>query len=208
MRTSGASAGFTLVELMVVVVILVPILAVITSTTRVVTRDLDTNDRDADVSEVVRRSLLSITQFVRPGKLSTFRVLSTLEDVNLGNATSVGEWIMPTDLAGRPGLKFQAAEGLLRMNAALSTSPRELKFALDPRELPNGVDDDGDGLNDEGTITLVYDGMSMPLAHEIEQCRFTTAGRFLRISLRAARRDAQGRVHRFTGERTIYVRNN
>ena len=200
--------GSSLVELLVVVAVLLPILASITKMNQVVTRTVNADDHAAEVTENLRKTAQRVGGLLRPGKLSTFQVQANADDVSAGLASSRGEWISPTDLSPRESIRFLAAEGLLSMNARLNTPPRQLTFALDNGELRNGADDDDDGLVDEGTLTLLYGTIRVPLARNLERCDFTFDGRLVRMTLRAAQRDSQGRMFRTTIEQAFYVRNN
>lgn len=199
-------AGTTLIELMVVIAVLVPLLLSLSGMGRTVTRTVDTNDRSSEVGERARRTMQRIGQLLRPGKLSSFEVQAIEADVLALRATAVGEWISPTDLQPAQALRFRAAEGLLSINAALSTPPRQISFELEAGEAANGVDDDGDGLVDEGDVVLVYGPTPVRLG-VFERCDFTFDGRYLRVTLVCARPSTE-RVYRATVSQSFYVRNN
>ena len=94
------------------------------------------------------------------------------------------------------------------MNAALNTAPRSLTFAMEDGETANGIDDDGDGLIDEGAVRLVHDNSTVAMISGVEDCGFCFDGRMLGIRLRVARRDGQGRTFRGYQEQWYYLRNN
>ena len=116
--------------------------------------------------------------------------------------------LAPALVIWRPGIRFQAASGKLFLNAALSTAPRTLTFEMEPGELANGLDDDGDGLVDEGAVTLVHDSITVTVVRNIETCEFAIEGRILTSRLRVAIRDSKGRIHRAYVEQQLYMRNN
>jgi len=180
----------------------------ITRTTTVVNRTVDTNVSAAETVGYLRRASRRIAEFVRPGKLSTVMVPAIKDDVDAARATSIGEWIAPTDLVWRPGIEFKSASGLLSINASLSTLPRRLVHSLESGELPNDLDDDGDGLVDEGTIALRENGVTLSLIRNVEKFSLSLEGRLLRMRLRIARKDGEGRVLRSFLEQTFYMRNN
>ena len=49
------------------------------------------------------------------------------------------------------------------MNARLNTALRQVAFTLDSGELANLVDDDSDGLVDEGQIKLLHEGREVAI---------------------------------------------
>lgn len=207
-QVRAGERGSSLIELLVVVAVLLPILTSINKMNLVVTRTVNADDHAAEVTENLRKTAQRIGGLLRPGKLSTFQVQAVQSDVDAGLATNLGEWISPTDLSPRESIRFLAAEGLLSMNARLDTPPRQLTWSLDTSELRNGVDDDDDGLVDEGELTLLYGAVRVPLARNLELCEFTFDGRLVSLRLRAAQRDSQKRIFRTTIEQAFYVRNN
>ncbi|MHC5065117.1 MAG: hypothetical protein ACYTG5_14215 [Planctomycetota bacterium] len=200
--------GMTLVELSIVVTIMVPILAGIAVTTKTVNSTMVANTRAADAHTHARRMGQRVGSLLRPAKISSIKVQAVAADVTALRATTVGEWIDSTDLIWRPGIEFLAASGLLSMNAALSTSTRRISFALEAGETANGVDDDGDGLVDEGEITMLQNGNTLAILREVEECSFSMDGRVLSLRLRVARSDRQGVVYRSSIEQRFYLRNN
>lgn len=198
--------GFTVVELMIVIAVLVPLLVSLGGMSSVVTSTVNANDRSSEVSERARRTMQRIGQLLRPGKLSSFQTTATPADVAALRATAVGEWISPTDLQPAEGVRFRAAEGLLSINAALSTPERRITFVLESGESDNDVDDDGDGLVDEGDVVLAYGPAPVRLG-VFERCHFTFDGRYVRVTLVCARSSPE-RVYRATMSQSFYVRNN
>lgn len=207
-RGGSGSAGFTLVEVLIVALIFVPILLAVSSTTGMVSGTVNTNDRSAEVLETLRKSMQRLGQLVRPGSITTIRMQAIQQDVTDGKAASVGDWIEPKDLEFRPGIRFQSADGVLSMNAAALTPPREITFTMETGELDNDLDDDGDGMIDEGTVYLLYGATRVNLVEGVEDCQFAMDGRLLRITMQTARADAKKRVHRATIQETFYLRNN
>ena len=200
--------GFTLIEMTIVLAVAFPILAGLAMTTTSVNQSLEANRRSADVNSYSRRALLRIANLIRPAQMSTIRVLSVPRDVTELRATKVGEWIVPSDLVERPGLEFRSASGLLSMNASLTTSERRIVFVRDPGELKNDVDDDGDGLVDEGRVMLLQNGVTLDILKNVEDLSFELDGRLLTVRLGVARRATNGRIYRFSTESHFYLRNN
>jgi len=208
--TRQRESGFTLVEIAIVIVLLTTMLAAVWNTANAVGSTVDTNSRSAEVTSSVRSTLRRIGAFARSAKMTTLLVQAVQEDVTAGRATAIGEWIPPPDpdLLWRPGIQFQMASGLLSMNAALSTSPRRLTFEIEPGETQNGVDDDGDGLIDEGEVRLVHDMVTIAVVRNIETCEFQLDGRMLRVRIASGRRDRSSTVIRAQLEQSFYLRNN
>lgn len=201
-------AGFSLLELVLVLTVLVPILTGIAATSKAVNTTIDTNARNAEVVAYSRRICQRIGKLVRPLQMSTISMPAVQEDVDALRASSVGEWIAPSDLVWRPGIDFQSASGLLSMNAALSTSPRRIEFTLDATETDNDIDDDGDGLVDEGTITLTADGVTLAILSNVETCELSLDDRIITLRIGVARVDREKNVYRAQVEQSYFMRNN
>lgn len=200
--------GFTLIEVSIVMTVLIPLLVGIALTTSRVNSAIEANSRRADVMTYCRRMAQRMAKLVRPAQMTTITVQAVQVDVTMLRAAAVGDWIPPTDLVWRPGIQFQSASGLLSMNAALSTSPRRIVFALEPGELDNNTDDDGDGLIDEGTITLLQNNVTLAILKDVEQCAFAMDGRIMTMRLGVARRSSDGVIYRSFLEQSFYLRNN
>jgi len=203
----SASGGFTLVEVVIVATLLSLAMSIISMCLSTATASLGVDDLVARSMETLQRNAVRIAQITRPCAISTYRVLSTSADVPL-HAAAAGEWMEPLQDDPRPSVQFRSARGELSMNAAGLTAPRTLRIQLDPGEVENGIDDDGDGMIDEGRVMLRYDGVDVAMAQNIERCVFTLSGRLLTIEMRSAARRRDGGLQRFTVRETIYLRNN
>ena len=117
------------------------------------------------------------------------------------------QWLTANELDPRSNTRFHAASGTLSMNAANLTSARELEFVLDAGETDNGVDDDGDGMIDEGSLFLQYESARIPLAENVESCSFEIDGPVIRFSVQCAQRDSDGQIHRAVARRVWLIRN-
>ncbi len=206
--TRADQAGFTLIESTLALVFLLPVLLGAVQLTRIIGRTVDTNATSTQTQANLQRTLRTITEFVQTTKMSTLRMQAVASDVNSGAATFVGEWIDPTDLVWRPGIQFLSASGLLSMNARLNTSTRRVVFNLEISESANLIDDDGDGLVDEGQITLLHEGNEVAVVNNVEFCSFMLEGRVLHTRVGIARRAGDRRIDRAVLERSIYLRNN
>jgi hypothetical protein len=203
----GAS-GFTLIELTIVLAVAIPIATGIAMTTQLANGTMEANTRNADVSNYCQRMGQRIARLVRPMQMHTVQAPAVQQDITELRAATLGQWIAPSDLIWRPGLSFQSASGLLSMNAALATSPRRIEFQLEPGEIENDIDDDGDGLIDEGVITLLQNSTTLAILRDVEECNFMLDGRVLRMRLRVARAGRDQRVYRAFLEKRFYLRNN
>jgi prepilin-type N-terminal cleavage/methylation domain-containing protein len=215
--TRNSQLGFTLVELMIVMVVAVPILGAITVTGTLVRDEIQSSDTAAQTAESCRIAGQRLAMLARPGLLSTCAVQATQEDVDLATAANLlnpsvvvptlGDWISPP-LTARPTFRFQGADGTLSMNATALTPPRQFVFTLEAGETDNNADDDGDGLIDEGGLQLLVGTLPVQLVITgVERCEFTLRGRVLTLSLAVARRDAKGHIYRATTTQSIYMRN-
>lgn len=199
--------GFTLVELVLVATLLTMAMAIVGMCMNTATQSLNADDLVGRAMESLQRSAVRISQVARPCSLTTYRVAAVASDVP-ALASAVGEWIEPVDGDPRASIMFQSASGVLSMNASALTGPRIFTLELDAGEVDNDIDDDGDGMIDEGRVVLDYEGIKVALASNIEGCTFTLTGRLLAIELRSAARARGGLLQRFTIRETIYLRNN
>ena len=117
------------------------------------------------------------------------------------------DWQPLQNYVPRTSLRFQAATGTLSMNARELTPPRSIEFVRDAADPLNGIDDDGDGLVDEGRLVLNYDGVQTKIADGIESSTFVLEDRVVRFRLTFAKRDSNGRIHRGTIEQRFFLRN-
>lgn len=208
-RTPGgvAQGGFTLVEVTLVAALLGLALGAVAMTMQTTTSSLAADELVARATGSLQRCAVRIAHVARSCALTTYRVCATAADVPL-RATAAGTWIEPLDGEDRASIQFRSADGRLSMNATALTTPRDFRLRLDAGETQNGLDDDGDGLIDQGSLLMSYDGLDIELGHDIEACKFTLDGRLLAIELSSAARRKDGTVQRFTIRETTYIRNN
>jgi len=205
--------GFTLVEMVVTMMVLIVVLAGFGSTAGITSRTANSIYRRAEATERVMRCFERITPFTRAGVTSTYQVEANAADVIAGRATAAGAWIDPQDGEARTAARLRAADGILAMNATSITPPIELRFQTDPGEDPAtnpaaaaGRDDDGDGLVDQGRLTMLYKGIRTVLLTGIESCTMTIDGYLLTVRVRTAR--GRTSTTQFTFERVFTLRNN
>ena len=133
-------------------------------------------------------------------------ITGTVLEPETTTATTV-TWQPLQNYVPRPSIRFQAATGTLSMNARELTPPRSIEFVRDAADPLNGIDDDGDGLVDEGRLVLNYDGVQTKIADGIESSTFVLEDRVVRFRLTCAKRDSNGRIHRGTIEQRFFLRN-
>lgn len=206
--SKSTQQGFTLLEVMITIALVIPSMAVIFMCTERTSRNIVADDNVAKIMETLQRSAVRIGQIARPGSLGSFRVKANEDDVLNAMANQVGEWMEPIDGQTRSTMQFRSATGRLSMNAQGLTSPRSFVFVMDTEEEDNDEDDDGDGLVDEGKVMLEYDGNQVVMASNVEGCEFNITGRTLRIVLSAGLIRRGGSIQRFSSEETLYLRNN
>ncbi len=107
----------------------------------------------------------------------------------------------------KPNIQFLCASGILAMNAAAVTEVREFEFFLDPGEIDNGLDDDGDGLVDEGRLEFRDGTTRVTLARDLETCTFEILAKTVEVGLQIARTDSNQRVHRMFFRHKFFPRN-
>jgi type II secretory pathway pseudopilin PulG len=203
----GLSAGFTLVEVMIVVLVSAPILLAVLSTIQEFARTVNVTGRNAEAAADAQVVADRVSRLVRAARRSTFLVRAEAADVANGTASTIGEWIPATDLVPRASIRFRSASGSLALHAADLTAPREIEFLRDAAESVDGADNDGDGLVDEGRIYLVYDGVRVPIADGVESCSFELDGSIVRFTVQFARIDASRGIHRSLSRHVWSVRN-
>jgi prepilin-type N-terminal cleavage/methylation domain-containing protein len=224
MDTSRKQAGFTLIEVMMVIVIMGVLLTAIMSTGETTTQAVRANNRSASASETSRRLIQRLAPLMRAGLLSTMRVKATAADVEAAQAAqlldpsvvvpAVGDWISPVDDDPRDNLRFESAEGIFTMsgiplsNVSNTTGPQAFEFVREDSEAANGVDDDGDGLIDEGRLEMTTDTLHIVLGRGIERCTFSLHGRIIHMILTCAAADGANKVARATYDYSVYMRNN
>lgn len=206
-RGSGRAAGFTLVELMIVAVLSIPLTLVIVSASQAAVKSFTASERVTRTTGAVLLSLGKIERVLQCGRRATLRTAATDADVESGRAPSVGSWFsMPAD-EPRTDLEVESLMG----DAGLALNPPSRRYRLvfqrDADELPNGTDDDGDGLIDEGQLLLSHDGNPPVRVGTLEACTFEREGQTIRVSFRYARLGHGRRLVRTTVHHVLGVHN-
>jgi len=224
MSRASNNSGFTLIEIMIVVVVSVPMLAAVLTTSKAVGGLVHTNERSADAVNKLEETINKIGRFIRPASLATVETKATTADVAIVNTQeqaklaadvnyvivvpTEGTWLKSTIEGAKQSVRMQAPESVLAYSKTAMTTHRELEFVMDSNETDNDLDDDGDGLIDEGKLYLTYNGRRFLLTDGVENFTFTVNGSAVVVSLTVARMDQKDRrVHRATLARSFYMHN-
>jgi len=172
---------------------------------------------------VVKRKL------VRSRRRSRQRSAGNAQAASQANAASlkVGSWIRTaslTSLRMKSGggtyvdpvddTDYDSAQFQLVIDFAADLTPqlggvRTLSYQREAGEIANGTDDDGDGLVDEGRITMIDgSGRRLGVVANVESLAIRKSGRSVTVTVTSAVRDASGRVHRTTAQQRVLVQNN
>ena len=223
--TKSSEGGFTLLEVLITSVVIVPILFAVISTKDVVSNTISSNERRADAGDQVRRVARRLRQLLRPTLVSSLGVRANQADIDAATAAealrqiedpgdppiyipAMNEWIPPSELDPRPNIQFRSAVSFPAVNAAALTAPRAMEFRIDSNETDNDIDDDGDGIVDEGKLYFTYGANSFVLLNNVEFCTFTVESSVVLLNLQVARVDNTGRIHRASIQQRIFLRNN
>lgn len=189
-------SGLSLVEMLISSMIFAGILVIVLPVTGVVRSNLSVNRRQGDLRERVQLATSRVAAYLRPASLATVRV----------NVS--GSWVVPAESTSYTSIQFQALAGYPYGAAPVLGPVRSLRFRMDSTELPNAVDDDRDGVADEGGIYLEDSGSSVELCENIEQFRVMKTGRTLVFTIQCAGRNSEGGIHRSRFDQTVILRNN
>ena len=132
MPTRRQEVGVTVLELLVSSVVLIVFLAAVSASFGVTLKIWEISGPTADLDSRAFRAIEEIT-----GRL-----------MRAGDETLFPAAAAPT---GSSSISFRSAEGLSGPQAVWGEEI-EYSFEMDPKELEDGVDNDGDGLIDEGMV--------------------------------------------------------
>ncbi|MEM7233888.1 MAG: prepilin-type N-terminal cleavage/methylation domain-containing protein [Planctomycetota bacterium] len=106
---------------------------------------------------------------------------------------AASETIVPAILDDASSVQYRQVSGYAKGKRQLSPA-RSIEFRRDDGEAPNGKDDDGDGLVDEGSIVQVAGGSEVTLCSIATRCSLTGTETGIVVSIDLATVDATGRV--------------
>ncbi len=206
-RRASASAGekgLTLVEATVALVLLVAVIGLAVSTLLTTTRVLGQASDHAVVEATAQRAanivIVEVRQSGRPGSGSGIAV-------DAGTPTPGGG---PNRIVFRKNLGFDETTETITWSPAVTFA-----FEYDDRESGNGLDDDGDGLVDEGRLVrldtdpggaarriVVADRLLDTLRFELDP-----GGGFVTLTVEAAARLEDGTVRKHVVREQVSLRN-
>jgi len=134
-RRARARAGFSLIEIVVAIAVLGVVMSSLSS---VFDSTRDTYQQGATVSQAQTAARRGIG-----------RIAGELENGGIGT-------LLPSPIGvANSDMVFQVARGVDPLTGSIQFEPgSRLRWAVEPSELNNGLDDDGDGLVDEGRVLL------------------------------------------------------
>ena len=203
----SATAGLTLIEATIVVALIVPLLAVLIVAAKTLVGSFGASAQNAEITQLQLGATARAKQALLSSSRSSLRVQALAADVTAGRATAVGEWIRMPELDGRRSVELESATGEMGPALVLPTTTYRLQFTMDANEVDNGVDDDGDGMIDEGELAVLRAGDRVTSVDGVESCSFELDGRILRYSIRLAARDPSRKIRRTTIEDSVFFRN-
>lgn len=130
-------AGYTLVELALVATILTVALGSLTLFSRNTTSAINSGASQAELDAELRRTLHRITEELLPSGMAVIAP-------------------QPMPVEGGTAITYRRSEG--QVNGRIRWgNPRRLAFVLEPGEVNDGLDNNGNGLVDEGMVQLTLD---------------------------------------------------
>jgi hypothetical protein len=210
-------SGFTLLEAMVTTALVVPLLIAVVSTGDLVSKTLGANTAAADVVASIHDSTRRALVPLRAASKGTFEggtvtaqtttKLGLLGKLLVFTRTLVG-WTTTVDNTDYSCVRFASRHAASVSDGPSAPTSLQLEFAYDSTEIKNGIDDDGDGLVDEGRLFLTRPGGGRTVLLEgVESCTFKLDGRLLRAKMQVARKAPDGRLRRGVAEHVVFLRN-
>ena len=196
------SPGLSLVPILLGLSVVVPIVLAVLSAGDAATGTREAEAKRSDPNAALSAASEKLGQLFRPALLSSFRVRANQTDVGAAKPVAIGTWVEPKEHDPRPGVRFLISAGL-----GAASKSRELEFVMDDSESSNGIDDDGDGLIDEGVLLLRQGGTESVLMTNVEVFSVAIEGRSLRVTVGCALPDEDGNIHRAVTVRDFLVRN-
>jgi len=148
-------AGFTLLEMLVVVALASTFIGSLLAVGRTSTRLCETGVTHANLESSARRALDQLSH-------------------ELAGASAGSLGTLPEAPLWQEGIDFDRVESIRADDGRITWSAGRAEFRLDGGETDDGLDNDGDGLVDEGTLVLVQDAggageTAITLAHEVRE---------------------------------------
>jgi hypothetical protein len=194
------NAGLTMVELVIVAAVLIPVLLTVLLTGSVTSRTISINERRSAVNG---RVWMTMNQVVRPLRgASLSRVLCFDPTIDEGT------WVAPQEGIEYSAIRFQSLADP-KTSTLLTLAPL-VTVAWQPEagEVVDSIDQDGDGLVDEGHLILRRAGQGrVVLTNNVERFVVKRLGQSLEVRLQLG--VPHGRiVERASGTQRVILRNN
>jgi hypothetical protein len=205
-----AAAGFTLVEVAVVAALLVPLLLIVGTATKGVSGAIAANDRAAETNALEVRVLGELARVLHFGRIGTLCTQATTADVKAGRAAAVGDWFAMPLHEARSTMQFLSLTGTQQLPLVLPQQLCTLQFVRSSKEKANGIDDDRNGLVDDGELRCTTGNVSTRLLGGVELCSFVLDVGVVRVTLRYGKPCPVGEgtaVRRTTLNHTVSLRN-
>lgn len=195
MSDSSTTNGFTLVEVVIATTLLTAIFGAAFTVVVSGSRTVEDGITETELHESLRGVLDRMTADVRSARVEPLLSPSILRFRKLHGSYDDGFGDFDFDTAeiqwdGIPVMRYE--------------------WSVDPGETRNDIDDDGDGLIDEGRLSRVANGTSIVLSHHVPENGFTVTledDDRLTIVLTLEMIGREGRIIRETETKRIYLRN-
>jgi type II secretory pathway pseudopilin PulG len=201
------AAGFTLVELTVVLALTLPVLLVVLNATQAVTGSFKATETASREAGIAQNFVTTLDSVFRGGRHQTLQVIANSKDVLEQRAAQVGDWCSMIQADPRKRLRVDTTTGDQGPKLLIPVSTNELAFVSDPGEPSDGKDNDKDGLFDEGTLQWKHDGITSVIARNVEVCTFELDGQAILATLHFAVPGHGGKWRRTTFQHTVRLNN-
>jgi hypothetical protein len=195
-KRSSNERGYTLVETAMVAVLLVPLLLAALQVPSYLAGSFHTTVGASSVRDRSDVVFTRLAGLLRPASAASLRV------------PNGAVWVLPVDGTEHESVRFQHVLSLPTPGAPALGPVRTLEFVLAPGEQRNNLDDDRDGVADNGSIVMTEaDGTRITLASGVQRFLLRKQGRTLWITLECAAADRRRRVHLDACERDLLLHN-
>ncbi len=195
MQASSRTSGFTLVEVVIATTLLTAIFGAAFTVVVSGSRTVEDGIVETELHESMREILDRMSADVRSARVDPLMSPSILRFRKLHGSYDDGFGDFDFDTAeiqwdGIPLMRYE--------------------WSLDPLETRNDIDDDGDGLVDEGRLARFANGVSIVLSHHVPENGFLVTledDDRLTIRLTLEKVGREGRIVRESETKRIYLRN-
>jgi hypothetical protein len=196
-----------MVELVVVQALAGPFLLVLGSAASGAIKSFSATERS---SRAVADELLAIGEIertLRSGRRRTLLCVATKTDVSLLRAATIGSWFPMPANEPRTELEVTWLTGDRELALLIPSQQLQLRFVRDPVDKADGLDNDRDGLVDEGSLQLFRGSQPTQLLGNVEVCTFKRVAIGIEITLRCAQLAGRGTWRRTNLTHTVVLNN-